>query len=39
MSGLLASLALIGGLIAVVAILGALGWFSLYFLSRRGAID
>jgi hypothetical protein len=38
MSGLLASLALIGGLIAVVAILLGLGWFALYFLSRRGAI-
>ncbi len=38
MSGLLASLVLIGAVIAVVAILLGLGWFALYFLYRRGAI-
>ena len=39
MSGLLASLVLIGALVAVMAILAGLSWFALYFLGRIGAID
>jgi hypothetical protein len=34
MSGLLASLVLIGGFIAFVGLLLALSWFGIYFLAR-----
>jgi hypothetical protein len=38
MSGLLASLALIGGFIASMALLMLVTWFGFYWMSRREAL-